>query len=152
MRWISSPMLILLALGGCGERPNIAPVAGVITLDGKPLAGATITTQPIATTTRNPGAGSFGRTDGEGHFELELVKPAMKGAIIGEHRVIITEGTGEEGRRGAQQSADGKRFWTDQPVTSGAVAEDWPSKFTDGSLTMQVPPEGTDQLRLELTR
>ena len=55
MRDATLPMLILLALAGCGERPSIAPAAGVITLDGKPLAGATITTQPIATTSRNPG-------------------------------------------------------------------------------------------------
>ena len=78
--------------------------------------------------------------------------PAMKGAIIGEHRVMITEAT-NDARRGAKQSADGTRYWTDVPVTSRpAAAADWPTKFTDGSLTMQVPAEGTDELRFDLTR
>ena len=51
-------------------------------------------TQPIATNSPNPGPGSFGRTDAEGRFELELVKPAIRGAIIGEHRVMIVTPSG----------------------------------------------------------
>lgn len=115
---------LLTALAGCGQRLPVAPASGVVLLDGAPLANASITTQPIAANSRNPGSGSFGRTDAEGRFELELVKPAMRGAIIGEHRVMIRPANGDK----------------------------WPTTFIDGSLRIQVPNEGTKELRLELTK
>ncbi len=79
----------LVMLAGCGERMPVAPVSGVVLLDGAPLANVNIMTQPIATDSLTPGPGSFSRTDAEGRFDLELVKPAIRGAIIGEHRVMI---------------------------------------------------------------
>jgi hypothetical protein len=122
-------------------------------LEGKPLVGATVTTQPIGVGTQNPGPGSFGRTDAGGRFELELVKPAVKGAIIGPHRVMISPpGAGQGGD--AQKMADGPReSWADDPQSHRAGGgENWPTRFTDGSLTIEVPGGGTDALRIELTR
>src|SRR5688572_14696609 len=89
MRCVWMLLWMLVALAGCGQGLPVAPASGVVLLDSKPLANASITTQPIATDSPNPGPGSFGRTDAEGRFELELVNPAMRGAIIGEHRVLI---------------------------------------------------------------
>src|SRR5687768_9836969 len=61
--------LSLILCAGCGDSLQVAPVSGTITFEGKPLAGATITTQPIATESQNPGSGSFGQTDDQGRFE-----------------------------------------------------------------------------------
>jgi len=154
MRFVATPVLVLLC-AGCGERPPVAPVSGTITVDGQPLVGAAITTQPIAKDSRNPGAGSFGRTDEDGHFELELVKPAIKGAIIGEHRVMISPAGGEAASREPKKSADGTYvFWTDDPQghRQGLTEQNLPPSFADGSLRMQVPPDGTDALRFDLKR
>src|SRR5688500_34311 len=107
MRLAAFLMLGPLLFAGCGERLPVAPVSGMITFEGKPLAGASITTQPIAASSTNPGPGSFARTDDQGRFELELVKPARKGAIIGEHRVMISPAAGEKSRTQRQQSAEG---------------------------------------------
>jgi len=132
----------------------MAPASGIVTLDGKPLVGATITTQPVATNSRTPGSGSFSHTDDRGHFELELVQPAMKGAIIGPHRVMISPANGSKQAEQPKQSADGSHLvWTDDPRSNRATAgAKWPVRFSDGSLTMEVPQSGTDSLRFDLKR
>ena len=120
----------LVVLAGCGQGLPVAPASGVVLVDGSPLANVTVMTQPIATNSPNPGPGSFGRTDAEGRFDLELVKPAVRGAIIGEHRVMI------------MQVGDVKT----------AIGDKWPTSFSDGSLRIQVPKEGTKELRVELSK
>jgi hypothetical protein len=132
MRSVLMLLWVPAVLAGCGQGLPVAPASGVVLLDGAPLANVSIMTQPIATNSPNPGPGSFGRTNAEGRFDLELVKPAMRGAIIGEHRVMIAPvGTA--------------------PVNT-AAADKWPTSFSDGSLRIQVPKEGTKELRVELSR
>jgi hypothetical protein len=153
MRFAAPLTLSLLLCPGCGERLSVAPVSGTITFEGKPLAGASITTQPIAAGSTNPGPGSFGRTDEQGRFELELVKPAKKGAIIGEHRVMISPADGATPRTQRQQSAEGEfEVWVDDPrANRNAVGSAWPARFTDGSLLLKVPPDGTNEANFDLT-
>jgi hypothetical protein len=142
---------MLVAMAGCGQEFPVAPASGVVLLDGTPLAGASITTQPIATDSPNPGPGSFGRTDAEGRFELELVNPAMRGAIIGEHRVIVRPNATVPATIAPQQADNGIKVFSDAPMKETA-ADKWPDSFTDGSLRIQVPNEGTKEIRVELTR
>jgi hypothetical protein len=142
---------MLVALAGCGQGMPVAPASGVVLLDGTPLANASITTQPIATDSPNPGPGSFGRTDAEGRFQLELVNPAMRGAIIGEHRVLIRPNAAVPPAIAPQQAESGIKVFSDAPLKDTA-ADKWPASFTDGSLRIQVPSEGTEELRVELTR
>jgi hypothetical protein len=143
--------LVLLLFAGCGDSLQIAPVSGTVTLDGGPLAGASITTQPVGSGSENPGPGSFGLTDAQGRYELELVKPARKGAIIGEHRVMISKVGAEHAGNEPQQAADGVMVWTDDPRGNRQPAgATWPARFTDGSLQLQVPVEGTDQANFDL--
>jgi hypothetical protein len=145
--------LIPLLVVGCDQGLTIAPVSGVITWEGRPLRGASITTQPIAQAgSQNPGPGSFGQTDEQGRFQLELVKPALKGAIIGEHRVMISRAAEIDPTNQPRRSADGAEYWTDDPNSNRQPAGNmWPARFTDGSLRLQVPPEGTDQADFRLT-
>jgi hypothetical protein len=153
MRFAAVLVLGLLLFPGCGERLSVAPVSGTITFEGKPLARASITTQPIAAGSTNPGPGSFGRTDDQGRFELELVKPARKGAIIGEHRVMISPAEGATPRTQRRKSAEGEfEVWIDDPrANQNAVGRAWPVRFTDGSLLLQVQPDGTNEANFDLT-
>ena len=66
---------VLPVISGCGSSDlELAEVSGVVTLDGQPVAGAVVNTQPIpASAVPSPGPGSFGRTDEQGRFTLELV-------------------------------------------------------------------------------
>jgi hypothetical protein len=150
MRNVSMLLWMLVALAGCGQGLPVAPASGVVLLDGSPLANASITTQPVATNSRNPGPGSFGRTDAEGRFDLELVTPAVRGAIIGEHRVLIRPGGAVTATSAPQQTKDGIKVFSDAPLKE--TANKWPASFTDGSLRIQVPSEGTKEIRVEVTK
>jgi hypothetical protein len=69
---------------GCSESgPQIAPVHGRITLDGRPLANADIRFQPAG-----PERPSVGRTDNDGHYEL-MYKRGEPGAVVGQHTIRI---------------------------------------------------------------
>jgi hypothetical protein len=150
MRYKAALSWVLVLLAGCGQGLPVVPVSGVVLLDGSPLANASITTQPIGIKTLNPGPGSFGRTDAEGRFELELVTPAIRGAIIGEHRVMIQPASSAQ-KSAAPKIVNGIKVFSDEPVKETA-AEKWPASFSDGSLRIQVPDKGTKEIRLELTR
>jgi hypothetical protein len=137
---------------GCGTKPSVAPISGIVTFQGRPLVGATITTQPIGANSENPGSGSFGRTDDQGRFELELVTPAMKGAIIGEHRVLISPASSPKAESQSNGSAAVEAAkWKDDPNGNRlAAGNSWPAQFGDGSLRLQVPPEGAADVRFDL--
>jgi hypothetical protein len=75
----------LAALVGCG--PNgvtLAPVTGVVTLDGKPVADAGVVFAPTT-----PGPAASGSTNSEGKFSLMSLN--REGAVLGEHRVSISK-------------------------------------------------------------
>jgi hypothetical protein len=78
---------VVLVLG-CGG-PNLAPVSGTVTLDGKPLAKASVTFQPNSPGQLNPGPGSTALTNEKGEYSLQQTGGG-KGAIVGMHRVEIS--------------------------------------------------------------
>jgi hypothetical protein len=77
-------VVLLAAVSGCGQSgPQIAPVHGRVTLDGRPLARADITFQPDGAQ-----RASIGRTDDDGRYELSY-KRDEPGAIVGKHTVHV---------------------------------------------------------------
>jgi len=80
----------LVAAPGCTQAPKIAPVSGVVTLNGKPLANATVAFSPIAKEGAiDAGDGSAGKTNAQGEFTLTTSRGAP-GAWVGKHRVRIS--------------------------------------------------------------
>ena len=146
----------LLTCLGCGGAADVAPVSGVVLYGDQPLAGAGITTQPIAQGKENPGSGSFGKTDEQGRFTLELVTPAIPGAIIGEHRVMITppETSAAQSAAPATKMVDGVEVFIDDPQTRRAnpAGGIWPASFSDGSLRLVVPPAGVTDAKISIQR
>jgi len=86
-------LLCLLPLAiGCGradDLPELGQVSGVVTMDGKPVAEASVVFIP------ENGRPSNGMTDNDGRYTVYL-KPGTAGAIIGTHRVRISQ-FGEDG-------------------------------------------------------
>jgi len=65
--------LLSLLCGGCGSNGKVAPVSGVVTLNGKPIADVAVTFQPLAAEGQNVvGLSAFGVTGPDGRFSLKL--------------------------------------------------------------------------------
>ena len=84
-RRITLLVALICAVVGCsqGDLPDLAPVSGVVTLDGKPLGNKQVIFMP------ENGRPSMGETDEDGAYELSYTAQ-IKGAIIGHHAVTIT--------------------------------------------------------------
>jgi len=74
-----------VAFVGCGG-PKIAPVEGTVTLNGQGLDKIMVEFWP---TTEGPR--SVAETDAQGHFELMLDDGKRKGAIVGNHKIVLKD-------------------------------------------------------------
>jgi hypothetical protein len=126
----------LLLIAGCGgpKRHALAPVAGRVTLHGKPVANINVVFQPVASAGNqsDAGFGSCGLTGVDGRFELKTVD-GKPGAVVGKHRVWLTLRD------------------TSQPSTGPESDKPWrgppnplPKAAYDGTLTFDIPADGTD--------
>lgn len=75
--------VLLLAVLGCGGG-ELVPVKGVVTVDGKPLAGATVQLIPDSPA----GKQALGTTDAQGRFQLSTNQP-RDGALRGTYKVTV---------------------------------------------------------------
>lgn len=76
--------LLMGCAGGTDKKlPDLAPVTGVVTLDGKPLKDVVVVFEP-----KEKGSNSTGTTDENGKFELSYADKT--GAAVGSHTVRIT--------------------------------------------------------------
>jgi hypothetical protein len=81
--------LLPLAALACGSKPQLAPVSGVVKLDGVPLPDAVVEFLP------DPDKGTAGprsaaTTDEQGRFRLTC-DDGREGAVVGFHRVLIRD-------------------------------------------------------------
>ena len=97
-----SGAILVALLCGCGRRgPDVQMVLGKATLDGQPLAGATVTLSPMD---RNTGLAAVGQTQTDGSFKLTAVRggPPERGTTVGDYAVTFMKVThtrpGDEGQ------------------------------------------------------
>ena len=125
---------------GCSDAAyELAPVSGVVTLDGKPVGQAVVVFQPIGSEDNmTPGPSSSGQADSEGHFALETIQ-GEPGAVVGNHRVKIT--TPQPAIAGNSDSGFA------QPVHKEVI----PARYnSDTELTFDVPEDGTTEANFPL--
>jgi hypothetical protein len=133
--------VVLVPILGCGtEVPKIVPVSGVVTLDSKPLANATVTFSPTAKPGEvNAGDGSSGKTNDKGEYTLTTSR-GQPGAQVGKHRVGVSllvqqAGESDERRRGG-------------PPLENKV----PARYSENSqLTFEVTAAGPNRADFALT-
>ena len=147
MRRVVLATIGLLAAGlvaGCGSGANIAPVSGVVKLDGKPYGKAVVSFQPIGTSANpNPGRGSSAYTDENGRFVLKSDN-TINGAVVGKHRVrIMTRGSDVVG----QSPEGGSPDETPKPNLD-PIPPEWNAL---SNVEFDVPPGGTDQANFDIT-
>jgi hypothetical protein len=132
--WIFAPALLTLC--GCGDGGGLAPVSGVVTLNGKPTAEIAVTFQPVAeSSTKNPPPSSFGVTDKDGRYSLMVLEGDRKGASVGKNLVRIC----------AYVVGD-----SDDPNRPKAKIK-IPSKYWDQPAEFDVPAGGTSSADFQLT-
>ena len=136
------PLAAMLAIAGCGPgRPATVPVTGTVTLDGQPVAGASVMFSPAQS-----GHPASGRTDQSGNFTVRTFEPG-DGALPGRHTVTVTL------QKTAGMTADPDGLEGD--VAPGGLQVEWivPRKYASqktSGLTVEVQ-RGMEPVRLELT-
>jgi len=89
-------LLFVLLLGcaalGCGQKHDLAPAGGKVTLDGRPLSGGGVVFAPIARgNAAEAGKPSYGDIQPDGTFVLGTYDES-DGAVIGKHSATIYGG------------------------------------------------------------
>jgi hypothetical protein len=136
--------VILLALG-CGGSKTLAPVSGVVTLDGKPLPDAYVAFEPVE---NNNGPNkapttSGGQTDENGAYSLKAVT-GEKGALVGSHKVRISIPK-------VLQPQDSNTDARQRRRAGPTEVEKLPARYNAKSeLTCAVPPEGRTNANFDL--
>jgi hypothetical protein len=87
MRFCQALLITIpLLIAGCSRSgPALAPVTGVVLLDGQPLANARVVFQPLD----KNGSPSFAETSDKGQFVLVFNRD-RNGALLGQHQVQVT--------------------------------------------------------------
>lgn len=121
--------VLAVPIAGCskGNQPPLGSVTGTVTLDGKPLANADVTFQPVG-----PGRAAMATTDDQGRYEMTYLND-VKGALVGSTVVMIT--TAKSG------SDDGK---------TPAVPERLPKRYHKESTLKVEVAEGSNTFNFDL--
>ncbi len=131
-------------LVGCGGAKTL-PVEGVVTLDGKPLAGASIQFVP-----QGQGKDATGQTDNSGQFAMSTFQP-RDGVLPGTYKVVISPPTGAVDPTQYGNAADAMSGASKAPAKKDSVAPAFPQQYTRADqtpLTQEVPVKG--QLKFDL--
>jgi hypothetical protein len=130
--WRFVACLLGVSTVGCGDE-GLVPVEGKVTLDGQPLANATVMFSPLKATGPGPFAGT---TDAEGRFAMRNPADDRSGAAVGEYMVFITTVKSDpSGMEGAPP-----------PAQKEVVPDDW----RNGSQRYRVPEGGTMDASFDL--
>src|SRR5262245_42063570 len=84
-------MALVLSVCGCAKTPPpVTEASGTVLLDNKPLPQARVEFVPELV---NFGAemNSSAITDDQGHFTLTCAANSQAGAVVGKHRVLVSE-------------------------------------------------------------
>lgn len=136
---------LVTLLAGCGpsvQGPPLVPAEGLVTLDDKPLDGATIMLIPRGETA---GQAGIGHSDASGRFVIATVGGEKPGVAVGSYRVAISK----------KINPDGTVFRPspDQDPMLAAYKELLPASYWDEAqttLTAEVPPGGAKNLEFKL--
>lgn len=132
--------LLAAMVAGCSQGPyEVAPVSGVVTLNGEPLPDATVSFAPIGSEKDVVGPGSSGTTNESGEYELKTFKDET-GAIVGMHTVRIST---------FKSKFKDLRNSDDLEIVSPEYV---PAEYNRNSnLTFEVPASGTAEANFDLT-
>jgi hypothetical protein len=128
----AAKLLLVVGLAGCSGK-GLVPVDGVVTLDGKPLADATVTLL------RSEGPVNervfFGETDATGRYTILSADRDSTGAPPGEFKLTISS----------------VKMPANINETTKLPPERVPPRWRNGSQTFTVPEGGTTEANFVMT-
>jgi hypothetical protein len=130
-----SLILVAICIAGCGTS-RTSPVTGLVLLDGKPLADASV--QFVA---QGKGRDATGQTDKNGEFAMSTFKP-RDGMLPGDYKVVIMPPTGPVDTT-QYATADAAMSGTPKPASKKEPG--FPQKYArvdQTPLTQTVPVSG----------
>lgn len=141
VRWSASLVATccLWSLASCGGDGTLAPVSGVVKLNGKPVADVEVLFQPATgDSAKSPGPSAFGVTGPDGRYTVKVIGEAKSGATVGKNHVLFS------GRVPAEDfSEDGKK--------RGKPAVSIPARYSnEAKMEFDVPRGGTNNADFEL--
>lgn len=127
MKLVRRSSLLLIALVtaswmGCGK--GRVPVEGVVTMNGKPLAGATVTL--LGSEGSSQERTFVAETDADGRYQIKTANGSSAGAPPGEYSVFVTS----------------VKIPSDVMETTKIPRDLVPPRWRDGSQKLSVPAEG----------
>lgn len=141
---------LLLAVAGCGSSSKVPPVyavSGLVTFDGKPLAGGgSIAFIPLK---GQPGKTAGGTIDKEGRYTLSTHGDG-DGSMAGEFRVVITQEVAQE----PESVPDGSGL-TPKPVETVPPADRIGKIYSDydkSPLTANVEEKSLNEIDFAIPR
>lgn len=123
----------VIFLAGCGGSGDLVPVEGLVTLNGRPLADASVTLTPVRAIDPGP---FVGKTDAEGRFVLSPPGSERGGVAVGEYFLYITT---------VEPVPDADEF-TPAPTQREIV----PPQYSSGAMRFEVPPGGNADVRFDM--
>ena len=138
---------------GCGNKSSLSgvyPAQGTITLDGQPLAGASITLVPETLGAESRGASAL--SDDAGHFQLSTLK-ANDGAFPGTYKVVVVKKEVENPLTEEEKAKDAQGIKVRDIVAVNKLPKKYESTTTtDLTLTIGASASGNDNLELKLSK
>lgn len=146
---------MMVIASGCGagsDRPRLAQVSGIVTLDGEPVEGASVNFLPVA-----GGRLATGTTDATGRYTLTTFDKD-DGAAVGEHYIGVVKmgGDGVHQLAQAEVPADEKGLLPDlsaQGVEQPEIEYIVPERYgnpKESQLQLTVPTGGAENLNIAL--
>ncbi len=137
----------LVVAGGCGSSgPELAPVSGKVTMDGKALANVLVTFTPVG-----GGTSSSAVTDQEGRYTLSC--HLGQGALVGQHRVSIHSQAPHASGQAVVPDEDDPSYQPDPyaSIRAPAFEEKIPARYNTKSELLREVKRGKNVIDLELT-
>ncbi|QDU89571.1 hypothetical protein Pla175_29630 [Pirellulimonas nuda] len=136
--WLPAAALIAATLG-CGAGPEMAPVEGTVTLDGKPLEFGLVMLHPLK------GQVAQGLIGAGGAFSLSTFEPG-DGVPFGAYRVSVLCYEGHDPSKASAAKGPEEGFLLGRSLIPLRY-----SRATSSGLTVDVGPDGVRDLTLALS-
>lgn len=165
-RTVAVLMLLFFSVGCGSDRPPLATASGKVTMNGGPVAGATVSFVPV-----EGGRAATAMTDTEGVYVMNTYGD-VDGAIVGDHYVAVMKvgGPGADMLEQESYNEDTDEMTGANSLSPNLGGVDGPDEDavdieslteylvpkrymdpTNSGLRVTVPPEGSERLNLELT-